>query len=198
MPPKQIGVTGGIGAGKSLVCRIFKILGTPVYNADERARWLMTNQPDLIKAIKDKFGPEAFFNDGSLNRSYLSQRMFVDEGQVDWLNHLVHPRVAEDYSKWVGQHQNYKYTIKEAALLFESGSYKDLDSIIVVMAPTKLRMERVIKRDPQRTEEQIKGIIDHQMNDAQREAKADYLIQNDGKQLLLTQVLELHRRFEGS
>lgn len=195
MPPKQIGITGGIGAGKTLVCRIFQVLGIPVYNADDRARWLMTHHPDLIDEIKVKFGKQAYLQDGILDRSYLAQRAFTNQEQLAALNKLVHPKVAEDFASWTEQQKNAPYIIKEAALLFESGSYKLLDHIITISAPQELRIRRVIDRDPQRDEGQIRAIMERQISEDERQAKSDYIIYNDETQLVLPQVLKLHKKF---
>ena len=194
MPPKQIGITGGIGAGKTLVCRIFQVLGIPVYSADDRARWLMTHNSDLIKEVKVKFGEQAYFPDGTLDRSYLAQRVFANQEQVAALNKLVHPKVAEDFASWAEQQKNVPYIIKEAALLFESGSYRLLDHIITISAPEELRIRRVIDRDPQREEHQVRAIMERQISEDERQEKSDYIIYNDETQLVLPQVLKLHNK----
>ena len=198
MLPKQIGITGGIGAGKTLVCRVFRILGIPVYNADDRARWLMTHHSGLVEEVTSRFGKDAYLPGGSLNRSYLAQKVFADPTQVAALNRLVHPKVADDFTSWVGQQVDVPYLLKEAALLFESGSYKSLDYIITVSAPEALRIQRVIERDPQRNEQQIRAIMERQFSEEERLAKADHVIYNDETQLVLPQILELNKTFLGS
>ncbi|MGI9544663.1 MAG: dephospho-CoA kinase [Cyclobacteriaceae bacterium] len=195
MLPKQIGITGGIGAGKTLICQVFQILGVPVYNADDRARWLMTHHSGLVEEVKSKFGKEAYFPDGALDRSYLAQRTFTDQAQVDALNQLVHPKVADDFTAWVDDQEDTPYVIKEAALLFESGSYKSLDQIVVVSAPKELRIQRVVERDPLRGEDQIRAILKRQISEVELHAKADHIIYNDETKLVLPQVLELHKKF---
>lgn len=192
--PLQIGITGGIGAGKSLVCKIFHQLGAPVYDADSHAKELMTTDGILVSGIKKEFGDLAFFDDGRLNRSYLAEHVFHDEEKLKILNGLVHPRVAVDYAKWMSE-RDFPYVIKEAALLFEAGSDKQLDRIIVVHAPLELRISRVRERDPQRTVEQIKGIVEKQMPDDEKLKRADDIIVNDESALLIPQVLKLHREF---
>ena len=188
----QVGVTGGIGAGKSTVCKIFTVLGLPVYDADQRAKQLMETSAELISEIQQAFGPESYINH-RLNRPYLARLVFSKEEEVNKLNQLVHPKVGEDYQRWATKHEkNFPYIIKEAALLIESGSYKQLDHLVVVDAPEDLRIKRVISRDPHRDEEQIRAIISKQLSDSVRNAQADSIIYNDEKQSLVKQVLNLH------
>lgn len=186
----QVGITGGIGAGKTLICDIFKNLGIPVYNADNRAKWLMSNHPELKKNIILHFGEKAYF-DQALNRRYLAEHVFNHEERLNLLNSLVHPKVQEDYLNWVNN-QNSPYCIKEAALLFETGSYKNLDKNILVYAPTDVRISRVLQRDPFRKEEEIRQIIDKQMSDQEKRALADITIYNDDKHMILPVVLNIH------
>lgn len=194
--PFQVGVTGSIGSGKSLICKIFMALGVPVYDADSHAKKLMTTDGILVSAIKKEFGDLAYHGDGSLNRNYLAEHVFHDEEKLQRLNQLVHPRVAVDYSNWVEKHQRFHYVLKEAALLFESGSYQSLDRIIVVHAPVEMRIQRVQKRDA-RTVEQIKAIVEKQMPDDEKLNRADDIIVNDESVLLIPQVLKLHNEFMG-
>lgn len=195
MTPVQIGITGGIGSGKSLVCRIFKILGVPVYDADSRAKDLMTTDGILVSAIKKEFGELSYDQDGRLNRTYLSEKVFKDADRIKTLNRLVHPRVGANYSDWVTDHRDFPYVLKEAALLFEAGSYKTLDKIIVVDAPAELRLKRVKVRDHHRTEAQILDIMNNQMPDQEKLSRADFVIHNDETLLVIPQVLDLHNRF---
>lgn len=190
--PLQIGITGGIGSGKSLICHIFRILKIPVYDADSRAKWLLTNDALLKEAVKDQFGTEVYDAGGTLNREYLAAKVFNDSDAVQRLNALVHPRVAQDYQQWTGKYTSAAYLLKEAALLFESGSYKTLDKVITVFAPEAVRIRRVLKRDPQRTPEQVKSIIKKQYKDEKRAQLTDYRIDNDGSRLVISQVLEIH------
>jgi dephospho-CoA kinase len=193
--PLQIGVTGGIGSGKSLVCKIFHQLGVPIYDADSHAKELMTTDGILITDIKKEFGDLSYHSDGSLNRVFLADHVFNDQKKLEALNKLVHPRVAMDYQRWVHQHKDLSYVIKEAALLYEAGSYMSLDKIVVVDAPVELRIERVLKRDPHRTVEQIKGIVEKQMPEGEKLKRADFIIVNDESQPVIPQVLKLHRMF---
>jgi len=192
--PLQIGITGGIGSGKSLVCKIFQCLGVPVYDADSRAKALMTTDGILIEQIKKEFGNLAYHTDGTLNRKHIGEAAFGDPEKLKKLDAMVHPRVAANYAQWVGE-QTTPYVIKEAALLFEAGSYKNLDKIIVVSAPEQLRVKRVVVRDPQRSEQMVKDIIGNQMPDAEKISRADFVVMNDESQLVIPQVLRLHQIF---
>lgn len=193
--PLQVGVTGGIGSGKSLVCKIFQQLGVPVYDADTHAKALMTTDGILVSQIKKEFGDLAYQTDGSLNRSWLASNVFSETGKLERLNRLVHPRVAADYELWVERNAGRPYILKEAALLFESGSFKFLDKIIVVSAPEAIRRERVLKRDPHRTVEHFTAIVENQLPEDEKLKRADYLIINDDSTLVIPQVLKLHREF---
>ena len=192
--PLQIGITGGIGAGKSLIARIFHTLGIPVYDADSRAKWLMSHDESLKAEIKNQFGEEAYLTDGSLNRVYLAEMVFNNEAQLKQLNAMVHPKVGKDFEQWAGR-QTTPYVLKEAALLIEAGSYKTLDYLITVNAPEKVRLSRVLLRDMHRSEEEVEAIMQKQLSDDERAAKADFVIVNDGKSLVISKVLKLHERF---
>jgi len=190
--PKQIGITGGIGTGKSLVCRIFQCFGVPAYDADSHAKELMTTDGILISNIKKEFGELSYNTDGSLNRNYLSLRVFNDAEQLKKLNELVHPRVAIDYKRWVENKIGFPYVLKEAALLFEAGSNQQLDKVIVVHAPEEIRIRRVLKRDRHRTEAQVKSIVKNQMPEEEKMKRADFIVRNDETVLLIPQIVELH------
>lgn len=193
--PVQVGITGGIGSGKSLVCQIFRLLGVPVYDADSRAKSVMTSDGILISRIKKEFGSLAYHADGSLNNEYLAQTVFGNELRLKTLNDLVHPAVGADYSKWFEQEKVSKYVVKEAALLFETGSYAALDKIIVVYAPEELRIKRVLQRDVHRSRQQLQAIIGNQLSDEVKRNRADFVIVNDETQLVIPQVLQLHELF---
>ncbi len=193
--PLQVGITGGIGSGKSLVCKVFSVLGAPVYDADSRAKAIMTTDGILVDQIKQEFGDLSYNTDGSLNRSYLSEQIFRNPLQREKLNALVHPRVALDTEQWVEQQKGKAYVIREAALMFESGSYKRLDASIVVTAPEWLRIKRVLQRDPQRSEEAVRKIIEAQMPEEESKKRANFIIENDETQLVLPQIIKLHQQF---
>lgn len=186
----RVGITGGIGAGKSLISNIFKILGIPVYDADSRARWLMNHDPHLKKAITGLFGEKAYNSDG-LDRKWIARQTFQDKNKLDQLNAVVHPAVGEDYLSWQ-KNQKGPYSIKEAALLYEAGSYKELDKVIVVTAPDELRIERVLQRDTHRTKSDVEAIMKNQWPQQKKEEMADFVISNDGSQMVLPQVLAIH------
>lgn len=189
----KIGVTGGIGSGKTLVCRIFKALGIPVFDADTEAKRLMNADPALVRAISDEFGAQAYSSDGLLNRAYLAQHVFSDEAALKRLNALVHPVVIQAGEEWVSM-QRASYTIKEAALLFETGSYQKNDYNILVIAPEVLKIRRVMERDGL-TADQVRARMDKQWPDEKKAALADFTVVNDGVQALIPQVLALHRSF---
>lgn len=193
--PLQVGVTGGIGSGKSLICRIFACLGAPVYDADSRAKKLMTTDGILIEQIKKEFGTLSFHPDGSLNREYLAEVVFGNDSKRELLNELVHPRVGVDYELWAQAQAEAAYVIKEAALLFEAGSNKNLDKVVTVYTPVPLRVERILKRDPHRSIDGVKQIMDKQMAEEEKMKKADYVVVNDEAHRVLAQVLELHQQF---
>jgi dephospho-CoA kinase len=193
--PLQIGITGGIGSGKSTVCKIFNVLGVPSYDADSRAKAVMTTDGILMAAIEKEFGKLSFKPDGALDREYLSQVVFADEAKLNKLNALVHPRVAIDYEKWLATQSNKPYVLKEAALLFEAGSYTTLDKIIVVRAPQALKIKRILMRDKNRSEEQVKNIMNKQLPDKEKVKRADFVVENDEHHSLIDQVVKLHHRF---
>jgi dephospho-CoA kinase len=193
--PLQIGITGGIGSGKSLVCKIFACLGVPIYDADSRAKSIMTTDGILVEQIKKEFGSLSYYEDGRLNREYLSAAVFNDADKLKRLNELVHPRVGADSEKWVEENATHPYLLREAALLFESGSFKKLDKIIVVTAPEALRVKRVLQRDKQRTEQEVIAIIRNQMTEEEKVKRADFVIHNDETELVVPQVLKLREQF---
>ncbi len=193
--PLQIGITGGIGSGKSLICKIFKCLGVPVYDADSHAKELMTTDGILVSDIKKEFGVLSYNVDGGLNREYLSKQVFNDPERLKTLNSLVHPRVGVDFERWTSERRDYPYVLKEAALLYESGSYESLDKVIVVYANEALRIQRVLKRDPHRTADQVRAIIKNQMPEEEKLKRADFTIRNDETTLVVPQVVSLHNRF---
>lgn len=192
--PLQIGITGGIGSGKSLVCRIFSLLNVPVYDADSRAKAIMTTDGILVSQITKEFGVLSYRAEGVLNREYLAQHVFNDSEKLKTLNALVHPRVTVDFEQWLSE-QQAPYVLKEAALLFEAKSNATLDKVIVVSAPENLRVARVLARDKHRTEQQVKDIIRNQLSEEEKLKRADYIIMNNESQPIIPQVLELHALF---
>ena len=191
----RVGITGGIGSGKTYVSKIFEVLGIDVYYADERAKWLQVHNSALVQQIREAFGSQAYKRDGQLNRTFLADQVFSDPEKLTLLNGFVHPQVAKDYRHWVAQRTDHPYTVKEAALLFETEAYQQVDKIITVNAPVAVRMQRVMRRDPQRTQAQLKRIIAQQLSDAERSQRADYTIDNSGTTLVAPQVVRIHHRF---
>jgi dephospho-CoA kinase len=171
------GLTGGIGSGKSYVAKYFESLGVPVYNSDARGRDLNNTHPVIKSAFIKRFGEDIYQN-ALLNRQKVAELVFNDKEALQWINNLVHPVVGQDFSIWKKQ-QNAPFIIKEAAILIESGAYKECDKLIVVMAPVELRIERVVKRDGL-TKDQVMQRIANQMTDEERERYADFVIINDG------------------
>lgn len=190
----HLGITGGIGSGKTTVCKIFETLGIPIYYADERAKHLMSHDPELMAGIVDLFGPEAYLEPQVLNRAHIAKVAFNDKNKLDQLNALVHPAVGRDGLAWQAAQQNVPYTLKEAALLYESGSYRSLDKIIVVTAPLEVRIARVMTRDGAKRED-VEARIAKQMPEAEKVRLADFVVHNDGQQALIPQVLAIHRHF---
>ncbi|RSK46567.1 dephospho-CoA kinase [Hymenobacter perfusus] len=193
----RIGITGGIGSGKSVVCRLFQTLGAPVYDSDARAKWVMAHDAQLRDELTAVFGPETFDAQGQLNRAYLARVAFPDPAQLARLNALVHPHVGRDFAQWAAarQAEGHAYLLKEAALLYESGAYRQLDRVITVFAPQSIRQARVLRRDPHRTPEDILTIIGKQLSEEEKLQRADHVVYNDDEQLLLPQVLRLDAEF---
>mgnify|MGYP001065659965 CR=1 FL=1 len=189
----KIGITGGIGTGKTTVCKLFEKLGVPVYYADDRARWIINHQTDIIEQLKSLFGDDIYTSSGILDRPKVGTIVFKDKKKLAALNEIVHPAVFVDGQKWQKEMQdaNHPYTLKEAALLFETGSNKFLDKIIVVIAPDALRIERVMKRD-NLSEEEVRARFKNQMSQEEKESLADFLIHNVELNTLEAQVKTLH------
>lgn len=188
----KIGITGGIGSGKTFICRLFEALGIPVYNADEEAKRLMNTDIRLKEKLIAQFG-EATYKDGLLDRAFLANMVFSDKNKLELLNSIVHPVVIQEAKDWA-ERQTTRYSLKEAALLFESGSYKEQDYTILVTAPMDIRIQRVIERDGA-TEQQVQERINKQLSDEEKLQLADFVIVNDGITPLLPQVWTLHQKF---
>lgn len=193
----RIGITGGIGSGKSIASRLFHALGVPIYDADTRARWVMENNAQLRAQLITAFGPTTYDAAGRLNRPVLAGTVFNNPALLARLNGLVHPHVGTDFERWaVAQAQaDHAYVLKEAALLFEAGSYKQLDRIITVFAPLAVRTARVLRRDPHRSAADVEAIVAKQLSEEEKIARADNVLTNDDVRPLLPQVLALHAAF---
>lgn len=190
----KIGLTGGIGSGKSTVAKIFETLGIPVYYADAEAKRLMNSSETLKKVIRQNFGEATYEND-QLNRKYLAGIVFNNPEKLELLNALIHPVTINDAEQWM-QQQSAPYSIKEAALLFESGAAENLDFIVGVYAPQALRIKRVMKRDGLTADEIMKR-INRQVNEEMKMKLCDFVITNNEQELLIPQVLKLHQHFSG-
>ena len=191
--PALIGVTGGIGAGKSVVCKLFEILGHKVYYADKRAKELMQSDASLVADIKQIFGEDAYVN-SALNRTFIADQVFKDPELLAQLNEKVHPAVARDLSSWKEAHPQEALLFDEAALLFETGSFKRMEATILVVAPRAIRIERVLARDPQRSREAVEDIMDKQMSDEDKIPLADFILHNDGETSVIQQTMGIHRQ----
>ena len=187
----KVGLTGGIGSGKSTVAQVFTTLGIPVYYADTAARELMNRDPELKEALVRQFG-EQVYREGALDRKYLASIVFNDPYQLEILNALIHPATIRDAEEWM-KRQQAPYAIKEAALLFESGAAENLDYVIGVTAPLPLRIQRVMRRDNV-TREEVLQRVKRQMDDAIKMKLCDFVLENNEQDPLLAQVLELHEK----
>lgn len=189
----KIGLTGGIGSGKTTVSRIFKHLGIPVYQADPEAKRLMNSSDRLKSEIISLFGEKAYVN-GKLNNSYIASLVFNHPQRLQELNKVVHPAVREDFNQWTAEHHKCPYVIEEAAILFESGHYRFFDAIVFVSAKKELRIQRVMQRDAVEREEVLKR-MDQQLPEEEKMKLSDDIIFNNSKDLILPQVLDLHDKF---
>ena len=187
----KIGLTGGIGSGKSTVAKIFEQLGIPVYYADSAAKRIMNADPILMAELVNSFGSEVYV-DGELNRAHLSGIVFNDKKKLDLLNSIVHPATIRDSESWMSS-QKAPYAIKEAALIFESGSQDQLDYVIGVSAPESLRIQRAMQRDGL-TREAVKERIQNQLSESIKMRLCHFVIRNDEQELVIPQVLELDRK----
>ena len=190
----KIGITGNIGSGKTTVSKIFEVLDIPVFYADDAAKQVMVEDTILIDALKKEFGDESYFKDGSLNRKHIASIVFSNEAELTKLNSIVHPAVFRAFDLWVSTIKNAPYVLKEAALLFESSSYKMCDYSIMVTAPLELRINRVIQRDGF-TRAEVESRDAKQFSEEKKIQLADFAIRNDDTELVIPQVLALHKKF---
>lgn len=187
-----VGITGGIGSGKSTICRIFEVMEVPVFNADAEARRLQNEDPNIRSSMISLFGNEVY-NDDGLNRKLVAELVFNNKFLLDQLNNIIHPATLVAFEKWKQDYSSNRYVIKEAAILFESKSNIGLDKIIVVSAPEELKIERIIKRD-NISREQIISRMNNQLTEEERIAKADFVIVNDEKSAIIPQVIAVHEK----
>ena len=188
----KIGITGGIGSGKSTVCHMFKLLGAPVFEADVVAKQLLQTHPQIRKGLIHLFGEDIYLDDGTVDRKKLADIIFNDDVQLAKMNALVHPVVRSEFHEWVKQ-QNTPYVIHEAAILFESGFYKLMDFTILVSAPEEERIQRVVKRDGV-SEQQVRERLAKQWTDAEKRKLADKEIVNDNNNPVLPEIIQIDKR----
>jgi dephospho-CoA kinase len=186
----KVGITGGIGSGKTTVSKLFELLGIPVYYADDRAKWLMRNDAVLSKKLSSEFG-EAIFENGSLQTKTLAKEVFNNPTALKKLNSLVHPAVFNDFKSWAAEQKNVPFILKEAALIFEAHSDEHLDKVIMVFAPEQLRINRIAERD-KTIEEAVRARMKQQLPDEEKVKRSQFVIYNDEKQLVIPQVMKIY------
>ena len=184
-----VGITGGIGSGKTTVSNIFSHLGYKVYNSDERAKYLMQNNDKIIKKITGLLGDTAY-SKGVLKKKIISRAIFNNKSLIERINSIVHPEAIKDFNTWVYKNKD-SILFKESALIYQSGSYKDLDKIILVKARDEIRIERVLKRDKQRKKHEIMNIINSQKLQNIEGLNPDFILENNGEDLLLPKVIKI-------
>lgn len=188
----RLGITGGIGSGKSTVCQIFESLGVPVYNADARAKYLVANNKALQAELIAAFGENTFIN-GEYNRTYIAGIVFADKFQLEKINNIIHPYVLADWDSFCQQHAHLPYIVKEAAIMLETDSKNSIDQVALVYAPQALRLDRVLKRDGS-DPELVKARMAMQMPEEEKLKLAHHVIYNDQEHSLIEQVLTLHKQ----
>ncbi len=190
----KIGITGGIGSGKSVVCRIFNLLGIPVFEADKEAKILMTLNPGIRNSFIRLFGQDIYSPEGTIDRKKLAEIIFNDQNLLDKVNEIVHPEVRKCFIEWTDK-QHAPYVIHEAAILFETDFYKMMNRSILVIAPEPVRIRRVTERD-HLSPDQVAERIGRQWPDCEKLKLADFIITNDDKQLIIPQVIEIDKRLK--
>lgn len=189
----KVGITGNMGAGKTLIAEVFQTLRVPFFSADEQAIWLTENNPQVKSEITSLFGRQAYTTQGKYNRKFIAEQIFTNPLLLEQLNAIIHPAVFNRFFEWADE-QTSPYVMKEAAILFESGADKTCDKIIFVSAPETVRIERVKKRNPAWSEVDIKRRMQTQEPEEAKILKSDYVINNDGFKFLLPQILDTHKR----
>jgi len=189
----KIGITGGIGSGKTTVCKIFEVMKIPVYYADIEAKIIINTDIEIKNSLISLFGKNIYLQNGTIDKKQFSEIIFNDKQILAKVNSIIHPVVKKYYEQWLFQNKNYKFTVKEAAILFESGAYKQVDKIITVVSPLEKRIERIMKRDNTSREIVLKK-INNQMSDEEKIKKSDFVIYNNDKTLLLPQILEIIKK----
>jgi len=187
----KIGLTGNIGSGKTWVCKVFEALGVPVYFADLEARKILNSQ-NVIQDIIETFGKDVALNNNEINRKVLAAIVFNNKAELDKLNQLIHPKLREDFLEWSNRYKTHPYVMQEAAILFENGFHTLMDKSITISAPQEIRLKRVMERD-QAKKEEVLARMRNQWSDKKKEKAADYIIYNDGQQMVLPQILNIHQ-----
>jgi len=187
----KVGLTGNIGSGKTTVARVFETLGVPVFVADTEAKHIMVRDPELVSQIKELFGEKAYIQSGELDRNYIAEIVFNDADILQKLNNIVHPAIEKYYIEWCKTYYNEKYTIKEAAILFESGSYKSCDKIITVACNRETAIIRASERDGKNITD-IAARLDNQMLQEEKISRSDYVIWNNEGDEILPRIMEIH------
>lgn len=193
--PLLIGVTGGIGSGKSMVCRLFECLDIPVYYADSRAKWLTNHDPEIRERVTQLLGPDAYDREGRYDTRFVASRVFGNELLLKQLNAIIHPVVLRDTKEWLVANAGLPYVAKEAAIMGKAGQANSVDYVVMVDAPVELRIQRILQRD-KRSEAEIRAIIERQISDESRRGISDFIVQNDNDSELIPQVLRLHEIFK--
>ncbi len=188
---KKVGITGGIGSGKTTVCKVFELLGAPVFYADDESKKLLFNDADIKRKILEAFGDAVLSASGFVDRMLLSSVVFNNKEKLEQLNAILHPAVGHRFEQWVEEKKQHPYILKEAAILFESGAYKQVDMVITVTAPVSLKIQRAMKRD-NITMEQVEQRILNQMSDEDKMARSQFVVHNDEQHLLIPQILKIH------
>lgn len=195
MKARLVGITGGIGSGKSTIARCLQTMGYHVFNADEQASFALENNLEVVQQVKSLLGDEAYDNNGKANRPFIASKVFGDSGMLEKLNEILHPVVKKMFDDWVACHSDQRVLFKEAAILFESGANQQVDEVIAVVAPQNVRMQRVKQRDG-RSEKEILDIMSRQMNQDELMAKCQHVIINDGHTPVMPALLELLKKLE--
>lgn len=188
--PLIVGLTGGIGSGKSTIAKVFKALGVPIFNSDTEAKHIINSDAEVIEAIVAQFGE--VYDDGKLNAKKMADAVFKDKNALEKLNKIVHPKVAQYFEHWIIANKDAPILIKEAAILIESGAYKKMDKLVLVIASKHIRTERVMKRDGV-AEEKVKERMNVQLSDDEKRSYADFVILNNDSELLIPQVLKMYK-----
>ncbi len=187
----RIGITGGIGSGKTTVCKIFETFGIPVFYSDICAKDIVVTNIDVKRQIVGLFGSESYDLNGQLNKRLISSKIFTDKALLVEMNQIVHPAVFQAYERWQYQNRDASYTLNESALLFETGRYQQMNANILVTCPIEIRIARVMKRD-QATYDEVMRKVNNQMAENEKLGLADYKVVNDGSTLLVPQIVKIH------